>query len=314
MLRRLDPPNAAFYLRLLSLTCCELQMIAEGLHLASDMQIWPSIATQYTDLHLYNSSARSKKQQGARFMTEKTTEAVQKRMPFRMSMEVDPCLLKRTAEYRAEMQKFECSVDGVPQLEHGFDNHMIIPKERALNDPSLEGEPLPDKDALPQTKITHGLFRMFLFMDIVQGTDKAGDPKSMKVSMILLQPSTPGTDPLVAVKQVGEQNSKMSALLLSVLSHMKMVLLNEISTSMSMRDAFSTGTQKEAARLCCEALLPYAVFRFASNYGVLHVNFGGMRMDVDDDEEMKVWHVYQVRFIGSLYLSMCRSCMPVYIF
>ena len=73
--------------------------------------------------------------------------------------------------------------------------------------------------------------------------------------MISLQATTPGTDPLVAVKQVGEQNNRMSALLLNILSHMKMVLLNDYSTSMSMSDAFSTGTQREAARLCCEALL-----------------------------------------------------------
>jgi hypothetical protein len=111
--------------------------------------------------------------------------------------------------------------------------------------------------------------------------------------MISLQATTPGTDPLVAVKQVGEQNNKMSAVLLNILSHMKMVLLNDYSTSMSMSDAFSTGTQREAARLCCEALLPYAVFKFASDYGLFHIHFGGMRMDVKDEDELRVWREYQ---------------------
>ena len=39
----------------------------------------------------------------------------------------------------------------------------------------------------------------------------------------------------------------MSAVLINVLSHMKMVLLNDYSTSISMSDAFSTGTQREKA-------------------------------------------------------------------
>ena len=118
-------------------------------------------------------------------------------------------------------------------------------------------------------------------------------PLLVQVSMISLQATTPGTDPLVAVKQVGEQNNKMSAVLLNILSHMKMVLLNDYSTSMSMSDAFSTGTQREAARLCCEALLPYAVFKFASDYGLFHIHFGGMRMDVKDEDELRVWREYQ---------------------
>ena len=43
----------------------------------------------------------------------------------------------------------------------------------------------------------------------------------LQVSMKILQSTTPGTDPLVAVKQIGEQNNKMSAVLLNILSHMK---------------------------------------------------------------------------------------------
>ena len=67
------------------------------------------------------------------------------------------------------------------------------------------------------------------------------------MSMVILQSTTSGTDPLVVVKQIGEQDNKMSAVLINVLSHMKMVLLNDYSTSISMSDAFSTGTQREKA-------------------------------------------------------------------
>lgn len=280
-------------------------MIAEGLHLSSEMQIWPSIATPYTDMHMYSAGQKHRKQQGARFMTEYNQEAMKQRLPFRTSQEVDPLLLLRTAEYRATTMEFECGEDGRPELEHGFDNHLIIPKERALNDPALEGSAMPEQDMAAQTKITHGIFRMFLFMDIVKGVDSSGEPKSMKVSMILLQASTPGTDPLVAVKQIGEQNSRMSSVLLNTLSHMKMVLLNDYATGMSMCEAFSTGTQREAARLCSEALLPFAVFKFAHDYGLFNVHFGGMRMDVNNEEEMKAWGEYQVRSTQRIECACC---------
>ena len=111
--------------------------------------------------------------------------------------------------------------------------------------------------------------------------------------MILLQSNTPGADPLVALKQIGEQNNKMSATMLDVFSHMKRVLLNDFSSNMSMREAFSTGTQREVARLCCEALLLYAVFKFASNYKLKYMHFGGMRMDVEDEDEMRMWSEYK---------------------
>ena len=70
------------------------QMLAEGLHLASDMQIWPSIATQYTDLHVHNPT-RTKKQAGARVFSPYDPEAMRRRLPFRASQEIDPMLLQR---------------------------------------------------------------------------------------------------------------------------------------------------------------------------------------------------------------------------
>ena len=280
----------------LSLTLCVFarsQMIGEGLQLSSDMLIIPSVATNYTDVHLYNSGWRNKKQHGARFMTKQNSDAVQKGLPFRMSQDVDIFLLKRVAAYRAKQHGFTCNADGEPELEYGYDNPVIIPMTRALNEPSMENEPVSESDRQEQTKICTGLFRMFLYMDLVKGVDSSGDTRTVKISMILLQSNTPGTDPLVALKQIGEQNNKMSATMLDVLSHMKRVLLNDFSSNMSMREAFSTGTQREAARLCCEALLPYAVFKFASNYKLKHMHFGGMRMDVEDEEEMRVWSEYQ---------------------
>lgn len=268
-------------------------MIGEGLNLSSDMIIIPSVATNYTDIHMYNCAWRNKKQHGARFMTRQDSDAMRRRLPFRMSQDVDIFLLRRVAAYRAEQHGFSCGDSGEPELEHTYDNPLIIPVTRALNEPSLENEPMTERDRVEQTKICSGLFRMFLFMDLVKGVDEKGDVRTVKVSMILLQANTPGTDPLVALKQIGEQNSRMSATLLDVLSHMKRVLLNDFGANMSMREAFSTGTQREAARLCCEALLPYAVFRFAGNYNLKHMHFGGMRMDINDEEEMRVWAEYQ---------------------
>ena len=58
---------------------------------------------------------------------------IQQRMPFRTSQEIDPCLLARTVQYRAETIGFEVDEAGVPQLEHGLDNPLIVPQERALN-------------------------------------------------------------------------------------------------------------------------------------------------------------------------------------
>lgn len=274
-------------------------MIGEGLHLSSDMLIFPSTATNYTDLHLYNFACRNKKQHGARFMTKQNSDAMQKRLPFRMSQDVDIFLLKRVAAYRAQQHGFTCNPDGEPDIEHGYDNPLIIPVTRALNEPSLESEPVSERDRQEQTKICTGLFRMFLYMDLVKGVDPSGDLRTVKISMILLQSNTPGTDPLVALKQIGEQNNKMSATMLDVFSHMKRVLLNDFSSNLSMGEAFSTGTGREAARLCCEALLPYAVFKFASNYKLKHMHFGGMRMDVDDEEEMRVWSEYKEGVINA---------------
>ena len=114
-------------------------------------------------------------------MTTQDTEAVQQLMPLRTSQEVDSLLLQRTVNYRAGVLDFEREDNGTPMLEHSYDNSAIIPKERALNDPAIENQPLTERQSQPQTKITHGLFRMFMYIDMIQATDKAGDPKAMKV-------------------------------------------------------------------------------------------------------------------------------------
>jgi hypothetical protein len=265
-------------------------MLAEGLHLASDMQIWPSIATQYTDLHVHNPT-RTKKQAGARVFSPYDPEAMRRRLPFRASQEIDPMLLQRVVEWRAERLGFAVREGGEPELEHGYDNPLIIPPDRRLNEIEVENTPMPERDVPPN--ITTGLWSMSLFMDVLQGVDAAGESQSLKVSMILLQANTPGTDPLVAVKQMGEQNNRLSAAVLLTLGHMKQVLANDFSQGLSMSDAFSTGTGREAARLCCEALLPHAVFRHAAAHGVRDVHFGGMRMDVENREEMELWREYE---------------------
>ena len=106
--------------------------------------------------------------------------------------------------------------------------------------------------------------------------------------MILLQASYPGNDPIIALDHLTRHNTDMSSKLLNVLSHMNMVMGKDYTVNVSRADAFSTGSRC-AAKLCCEATLPCAVFKFAKSQGVYNIHFGGMRMDVDDQQEMRLW-------------------------
>ena len=129
-------------------------------------------------------------------------------------------------------------------------------------------------------------------MDLIKGVDANGEEKNIKVSMILLQAAYPGNDPIISLDHLTRNSADMSSKLLKVLSHMNMVMGKDYNVNVSREHAFSSGSRC-AAKLCCEATLPCAVFKFARSHGVFNIHFGGMRIDVDSQQEMRLWEEYQ---------------------
>jgi len=80
--------------------------------------------------------------------------------------------------------------------------------------------------------------------------------------------------------------------LLNVVKHMGMALCKPHAMTMGLADAFSVGKSSQLSTVCTEAHVPLAVFQFAHAEGLVHLHFGGMRMDVADTTEMRLYHEY----------------------
>lgn len=169
--------------------------------------------------------------------------------------------------------------------------------EWQIVDLDLAGTHIDANHLLPQSQIIHGLVDMFLFQDIVHGVDAMGSRKSIKIDMVYVTARFPGVEPLLALKQIATANPNITQPLLNTLSHMKTVFGFSDTSSASLNEMFSSGSGSGASctvcDLCCEALMPWAIFEFANTQKILDINFGGFRADVNNETDKKLWQRYK---------------------
>ena len=172
--------------------------------------LWPAIATAWTEP--LKASGRQPVLRGGRYVDETNLAALQQRLPFSTSRDIDPHLLSRIVPWRAsgdhgfDIEEFEDgeSILCVPGLPWGLDNKRIVPPERAVNDPAAESKSAHALDEQPHQVEVDRLFDLFLYVDVFHGTDAEGNRRQIKLDGIYLRAKMPGVEPLLALKQMAK--------------------------------------------------------------------------------------------------------------
>lgn len=234
-----------------------------------NQQVYCGIATPYTEPMMLNASGKRKIQDAVRYgMASEQVKHVN------IEDEVDETMLQRVKCYRQQ------------QMSDGDGDDGLIPIERQPQKTYAAGQ----DEATPSAQIS-GLIDVYLFKDIVQGRGAINDVQLIKVDMIRLRAKVPGVDPLILLRDLATQNDQVHKIIFDLLKHMADVLQMDVDAASQMSSAFGT-PHAYAARLCCEAALPMAVFKFAHLCNITDVHFGGLRIDVTDKEENAMWHAY----------------------
>lgn len=231
-----------------------------------DVQLmYPAISTNYTDPRHFQGPCKGRVEEGCRMVSEKNLTALKSETRFSVLLDLDDEMRYRLIQARG------CD-------EVALDREMF--RESGRNS-------LYDAQSIE----CNGLFDFYLYKDILHGVDKEGEPCTIKIDMLYMKAKFPACEPLIAVHQVAKTNPKCVEPLLNVLSHMNMVMRDDMSIGLTMDSAFGTA-ELRATKLCCEANLPLAVMLFCELEECCGVHFGGFRLDATSEYERGLWRTY----------------------
>lgn len=245
--------------------------IAEGSRTGNDVTLlYSAISTRFTAPRMQQGLTKGKVQDGCRYISATNLEEKRKRMPFNVIDDVDTEMLDRVAEYRGGRE-------------------FAVPLEREVNIPGHMAVDTEDSELEVEC---HGLFDIMLYKDVLRGHDCTNSKRMIKIDALYIRARFPACDPLIAISHIAKTNTLCNEALMNTLNHMNSVLEGDNTRPLSQDSVFNTSTLR-AAELCCEALLPQAVFNFAESRHIFGVHLGGMRMNVHDEEERQVWREYR---------------------
>ena len=139
--------------------------------------------------------------------------------------------------------------------------------------------------------IACGLFNVFLWSHVMDGIDGEGHDRKIRIDLIRLQAKAPGVEPILFLQQCCAM-PEITGPLMNVVKHMAMCLGKHDPMSIGLDHIFSAGEKFQFGSMCSEAHVPLAVFKFAHAEKIYNVHLGGMRIDVNDRDEMKRYTQY----------------------
>lgn len=260
--------------------------ICGGGHRESDVNnLWPAIATAWTAPAI----SGKKSVIGSRVVAQHNLTQLQSQSNLLLASDVDMTLLQRIVANRVQQHGIRVDDDGSPSSDYGFNDPTIIPSFRQTGNIDI---PITGKSDVPlNTKPDNvsGLFDVYLFQDIVHGFDSSRRPTAFKIDMVKIQAKYPAMDPLLAVHQIATTDQRLAAEVMATMRHMCDVL--DFKFEGTLAEAFQTGTAP-ICQVCCEAMLPWAVMKYAARQHIQGVHFGGFRADVNDHKESVLWQNY----------------------
>jgi len=259
---------------------------------------YAAVATHFTELS-FNANSRAKVQEGGRFFDQHNSEMLQARGTTSTSHDIDPTLLETLWQLRS-------GTAGDDELSE--DSLVMVPSERAVNSERLRGQPVPESEGKNEIIVKKGLFNIFLWSHVMDCLDANNTTRQVRIDLVRVQAKMPGVEPIIFL----ENASRMEALkipLLNVIKHMGMALCKPHAMTMGLADAFSVGTPSQLSTMCTEAHVPLAVFQFAHAEGLVNMHFGGMRMDVSDSTEMRLYRCIYKYMYMHVYI-----CVYIYIY
>ena len=242
---------------------------------------YAAVATHFTEPS-FNSNSRAKVQEGGRFFDQHTGEVLQARGATATSHDIDPTLLEALWQLRS---------GAAGDAELSEDSALMVPAENAVNSARLSGQAVPECEGKNEIVLKKGLFNVFLWSHVMDCVDANSTTRQVRIDLVRVQAKMPGVEPIIFL----ENASRMEALkipLLNVIKHMGMALCRPHAMTMGLADAFSVGTPSQLSGMCTEAHVPLAVFQFAHAEGLSNLHFGGMRMDVSDSTELRLYLEY----------------------
>ena len=260
-------------LQIITLLC---KALAGGLD-----ESYAAVATHYTEPS-FNVNSRAKVQEGGRFFDEYGSEMLQARGTTSMSHDIDITLLDTLRNHRSLAAGNEDLDD---------DSHSMIPLEHAVNSARVRGQAVPEAEHKHEIIVKKGLFNIFLWSHVMDCADEGGNKRQVRIDLVRLQAKMPGVEPIIFL----ENASRMEPLkmpLLNVIKHMNMALCKPHAMTMGLADVFSVGKPSQLSTVCTEAHVPLAIFNFAHAEGLVNMHFGGMRIDVQDSSEMRLYQDY----------------------
>jgi len=242
---------------------------------------YAGVATHYTEPS-FNTNSRAKVQEGGRYFDEFNSDMLQARGTTSMSHDIDATLLDTLWQYRSVAA-------GNAELEE--DSPCIIPVEHAVNSARVRGQTVPEAEHRHEIIVKKGLFNIFLWSHVMDCADEGGNKRQVRIDLVRIQAKMPGVEPIIFL----ENASRMETLkmpLLNVIKHMNMALCKPHAMTMGLADVFSVGKSSQLSTVCTEAHVPLAIFNFAHAEGLVNMHFGGMRIDVQDSSEMRLYLDY----------------------
>jgi len=265
------------------LLCTHLAQASHGCDISGTM--WYAPNTPFTDIKA--ALARNKSHSTARYFTSQDLSAVHEKSNIRTSDDLCPHTFSKIIEERSRRGEFGLT-DGMPDLQHGMDNELLIPNARWVNSLDAMNEALTYEEDKPHEQMEDNLFRLFIHTDILTGSDSFGNPKKIRVDTLLIKMKMPGGDVGQLLNCMRNSMPGFVLPLTKVLSHMALTMkLN--SSCVNLNEVFNPGSRINISLLSAEAQMLPAVFQVARVNGVHGVVFRGCTYDPSCVESCAVY-------------------------
>lgn len=195
-------------------------------------------------------------------------------------------LLQRVAEYRCSDLGIDIA-DGVPDLPGGINDPAIM---RGISQASEREE---QAHSGTREIISSQLFDIVLWTDIISGIDEKGNARRIRMDAVILRMTTPGADGGLLLDSMRQCMPCFVEPLMRILSHMSLVLGSR--SELQMQELFDTPNNVLSGHICSlsePGHLMLAVFLFARRTGTHNVQWQGVRIDVDNEAEVRLYRAY----------------------
>jgi hypothetical protein len=256
-----------------------VQAIAMALQGKNGDELWPMVRTQYTEPYVRGKTGMTKVQSGVQTLRDYNFHNASQHCGRSAVDDLDPRIVKKVWRYRFGEEEVPWSdKDKLSKLVH---------KRFQKFKPELAHTDIKAEPQKPSTDPV--IVDMWVYKDIFQVWDEKNKIQTnVTLEGIYICAKAPACDPLVILRSIAENNPTASTLLSGYFAHMMQVLGLEVCPWDQLFNTDRAG----ATDVVSEAAMLQGVFMFCEAQGLRNLNVGGFRMDVCNENEMRLWEKY----------------------